>query len=252
MVARGCSKERWEKTRGSSKSKSKGGKKSKAKCWYCNKPGHLKKDCSKRKEAENNNKEANQVDSGMDDEVLIGEALPICNISQDADYWLLDSGASHHMIPHRNWFSSYETVDGSSVFMGNNASCQTVGIDNVKIKMYDGTIKTLSDVRHVPDLKKNLIYLGVLDLHGYNFTGQNGVLKVSKGALVVMKDEKVGNLYRLKGSTQVSEAAIVSDKAEEGSRLWHQRLGHMSEKGLQVLMNRKLLPDLKSLKLDFL
>ena len=117
--------------------------------------------------------------------------------------------------------------------------------------MYDHIVKTLSDVRHVPDLKKNLISLGVLDSNGYKFTGQNGVLKVSKGALVVMKAEKVGNLYRLKGSTQVSEAAIVSDKAEEGSRLWHQRLGHMSEKGLQVLMNRKLLPDLKSLKLDF-
>ena len=66
-----------------------------------------------------------------------------------------------------------------------------------------------------------------------------------------MKAEKVGNLYRLKGSTQVSEAAIMSDKAEEGSRLWHQWLGHMSEKGLQVLMNRKLLPEFKSLKLDF-
>ena len=56
------------------------------------------------------------------------------------------------------------------------------------------------------------------------------MLKVSKGALVVMKVEKVGNLYRLKGITQVSEATIVSDKAEEGSCLWHQRLGHMSGK----------------------
>ena len=98
---------------------------------------------------------------------------------------------------------------------------------------------------------KTFFSLGVLDSDGYNFIGENGMSKVSKGALVVMKAEKVGNLYRLKGSTQVSEATIVSEKAEEGSRLWHQRLGHMSEKGLQVLTNRKLLPDLKSLRLDF-
>ena len=90
-----------------------------------------------------------------------------------------------------------------------------------------------------------------MDSSGYKFTGQNGVLKVSKGALVVMKVEKVENMYRLKGSTQVIEATIVSDKAEDGSRLWHHWLGHMSKKGLQVLMNRKFLPDLKSLKLDF-
>jgi len=48
------------------------------------------------------------------------------------------------------------------------------------------------------------------------------VLKVSKDALVVMKVEKVGNLYKLKGSTQVSEAEIVSEKEEEGTCLWHQ------------------------------
>ena len=98
--------------------------------------------------------------------------------------------------------------------------------------MYDDKVKTLYDIRHVPDLKKNLISLGVLDSNGYKFTGQNGVLKVSKGALIAMKAEKVRNLYRLEGSTQVSEVAIVSDKTEEVSHLWYQRLGHMSEKGL--------------------
>lgn len=61
----------------------------------------------------------------------------------------------------------------------------------------------------------------MLDSDGYKFTGQDGVLKVFKGALVVMKAEKVGNLYRLKGSTQVSEAAVASEKKEAGTRLWH-------------------------------
>ena len=73
-------------------------------------------------------------------------------------------------------------------------------------------LETLTSVINVPKLKKNLISLGVLDSDGYKFTGQDGVLKVSKGALVVMKAEKVRNLYRLKGNTQVSEATIVSEK----------------------------------------
>ena len=62
---------------------------------------------------------------------------------------MLDSGSSHHMSPHKIWFTSYETVNGSSVFMGNNASCQTVGIGNVKIKMYDGTVKTSVSYTHL-------------------------------------------------------------------------------------------------------
>lgn len=85
---------------------------------------------------------------------------------------------------------------------------------NIRIKMYDSTVRTLTSVRHVLELKKKLISLGVLDSDGYKFIGQNGALKVSKGALVVMKAEKVRNLYRLKGSTQVSEATIVSEKEE--------------------------------------
>ena len=77
------------------------------------------------------------------------------------------------------------------------------------------------------------------------------MLKVSKGALVVMKAENVRTLYRLKGSTQISEATVASEKEEAGTHLWHQQLGHMSEKGLQVLMKCKSLPGLKSLNLDF-
>ena len=81
---------------------------------------------------ENHNKEENQVDSGMVDEFLIVEALPIFNVSQDADNRLLDSSASNHMSLHQNWFTSYETVNGSYVFVGNNASCQTIRIGNEK------------------------------------------------------------------------------------------------------------------------
>jgi len=95
----------------------------------------LKKDYWKRKESENPKNEANQVDSGMIDEVLFAEELcmideisPECNVSQGLDSWQLDSAASHHMCPHRNYFTSYENVNGISVFMSNNVSCQTVGM----------------------------------------------------------------------------------------------------------------------------
>ena len=77
---------------------------------------------------------------------------------------------------------------------------------NAKIEMYDDTILTLTNARHVHELRKNLISLGVLDSEGYKFIGKKGVLKVSEGdqKSKIMKEEKIKNIYRLKGSTHVS------------------------------------------------
>ena len=115
--------------------------------------------------------------------------------------WLLDSGCSYHMTPYRDWFSSYDSIEGGVILLGNNVSCKVFGIGSVKIKMHDGIIRTLTNVWHVPDLKRNLISLSALDSFGYSFSGQSGVLKVTKGTFVVMKAEKIGKLYVLQGST---------------------------------------------------
>ena len=74
--------------------------------------------------------------------------------------------------------------------MGNEASCKVIGIENIKIKMFDAVVRTLCDVRHVPDLRKNLISLGALhalDSNGFCYKSENGEMKVSKGIMIVMK-----------------------------------------------------------------
>ena len=91
------------------------------------------------------------------------------------------------MTPNRDWFSTYELVHKGTILMGNNASCKVAGIGIVRIKIFDGVVHTLGDVRHVLDLKRNLISLSTLDAKGYKYTGEGGVLKISKGALVVIK-----------------------------------------------------------------
>ena len=115
------------------------------------------------------------------------------------------------MCSHRNWFVSYQSVDEGVVFMGNGIPCETVGVGSIRIKMFDGIVRESTDVRYVPDLKSNLISLGLLNSCGYKYTGQGGALTVSKGNLVVMKATKVDNLYKMEGSTEVaSEVTDVS------------------------------------------
>jgi hypothetical protein len=80
------------------------------------------------------------------------------------------------MCLHRNWFSTYQSIDDGVVFIGNDISCKIVGIGSIRVKMYGGTVRTLTDVRHVPKLRKKLISLGVLDFGGYKCTVQGGVV----------------------------------------------------------------------------
>ena len=102
------------------------------------------------------------------------------------------------MTPNWDWFFTYEPMHKGVVLVGNNASYKVAGIGTIHIRMLDGVVRTLGDFRHIPDLKRNLISLSNLDAKGYKYTGEGGVLKISKGALVVMKGyQKTDMLYVL-------------------------------------------------------
>ena len=74
------------------------------------------------------------------------------------------------------------------------------------------------------------------------------IWKVTKGALVITKGEKVGTLYLCNG---ISNSVNALTSKGEDAALWHRRLGHMSEKGMKILHSRNLLPGLKNIDLDF-
>ena len=157
------------------------------------------------------------------------------------------------MIPKRDWFTTYQSISGGEVLIENNVTCKVVGLGIVRIKTYDSVVRTLFNVRHVPNLKKNLLTLGIFNSQGYKYNGEGGVLTISKGALVFVKGKMVNGLYMLQGSTIVGFAAIssFSDSASDNTYLWHMRLGHMSEACMSLLSKRGLLNGQKIGKLDF-
>ncbi|KAG8478610.1 hypothetical protein CXB51_028417 [Gossypium anomalum] len=177
-----------------------------------------------RAKSKGRSKSSNREDYS-DGELLVASV----NDSKVSEEWILDSGCTFHMSPNRDWFTTYETVSEGVVLMGNNASCKIAGVGTIKVKMFDGVVRTLSDVRYVPELKRNLISLSTLDSKGYRYTAESG------------------------GSTVTGDAAVASSSLSDDdiTKLWHMRLGHMSENGMVELSKRGLLDGQGICKLNF-
>ena len=127
--------------------------------------------------------------------------------------WILDCACSFHICYILEFFSSYSVSNGS-VLMGNDHPCRIEGIGSVKIQMFDGTVRTVSGVRYIPDMRKNLISLGMLDANGHQWSVVDGVLQVMSGKTVILKGSRQKNLYILQGSTLRGEANVTKSHEE--------------------------------------
>ncbi|KAK1652805.1 hypothetical protein QYE76_070610 [Lolium multiflorum] len=240
-------------------------------CRYCKKSSHNIDDCWKlqNKEKRNGTYQPKNNDGNGKAAVVTGKgeaAVVAGNDSSDGDClavlaacvsrddeWILDTACSFHICCNKDWFSSYESVQsGDFVRVGNDNQCSIVGIGSVQIKTHDGMTRTLTGVKHIPSMARNLISLSTLDCDGYKYKGGNKLLKVSSGSPIIMiGDMNSAKLYVLRGSTLPGIAAAVSSDESSKTNLWHKRLGHMSELGMAELTKRELIDGCDFGKLEF-
>ncbi|KAA0067243.1 retrotransposon protein, putative, Ty1-copia sub-class [Cucumis melo var. makuwa] len=216
LMARGRSeKKSWKGKERSFRSKPKGKSR---KCFLCHKEGHFKKNCPLNKTREASTSEANVTDG----------------------YDSAETG-----------YESVEKGDGGKVLLGDNGTCDVKGTGSVQISTHDGMVRILTNVRYVPKLKRNLISLCELDRSGCTIKSEIGVMKVTKGSLVKLRGTLRHGLYVLEGTTVSDSVAIASGKITDMSMLWHKRLAHVSERGLQALFQQGLLGGVKNVELPF-
>jgi len=85
--------------------------------------------------------------------------------------WVIDSGASDYMVPHREWFLDYEPFsDNSPRTIYSVTGClPTVGIGTVVIYSGKNSKATLRKVLHVPCLPVSLLSVGKGEQDGLIF-----------------------------------------------------------------------------------
>ena len=196
-------------------------------CWGCGKSGHLKRDCKVKKGAaakkgskgDSDEDETNQCTfAKSDDEISL---MVVENIHQGGGEWIIDGGATQHICMHRAWFGKYKRCGGDKFMtVGGGSKLPIRGVGNIRLKMYDGRIVNLYDVRHVPKMQRNLISLPKLDSEGWRYIGLGGVLKLSWKNTIIMRGILKENLYIMIGETvcpkEVMTHEIGGGKSQSG------------------------------------
>ncbi|VFQ58709.1 unnamed protein product [Cuscuta campestris] len=171
----------------------------------------------------------------------------LINVASDESSWVIDSGAAFHVTSRKDFFTSYTPGDYGVLKMGNDGRSQVVGIGVVVLETRTGMKLVLKNVRHAPDIRLNLISTSVLDDEGYMSTFGDGQCKLTKGSLIVARGKKCSGLYWTNASVSIDSVNAV--ESDSSSELWHRRLSHISEKGLDCLAKKNVLSGVKDANL---
>eukprot|EP00253_Pinus_taeda_P034923 PITA_34923 len=222
-------------------------------CWKCGKEAHFRRECkSKAPDKGKGSEDAPSAEAKTTSDEGGDVYLASSSTHVDHEAWLIDSHASFHFTPHREWFCEYEKYDGGDVFLGDDRKARIIGHGKVKLKLQGGRVRTLPGVLHIPALARNPISVSKSDDAGVKTVFEKDTCKMVRGALVLMWGVQIGTLYRLQGSTVVdgcNSSMVPENGAEnlvvpgEKTMLWHQRLGHIGEKGLRILHGKGMVED---------
>ena len=119
-------------------------------CNYCKEIGHWKHNCPKKRHMKQ--EKASCIVVVVEDGTHSKEDIVLVTDSHTyyIDVWVLDSRASYHICPMREWFSTYENLHGGNIAMSNSSVCKVVRMNTIKIRTHTGKLCTLNKVRHVP------------------------------------------------------------------------------------------------------
>ena len=148
-------------------------------CFNCGQPNHLARNCWKHKR-NNQCEKANKakVEDDYVDHAFVASHDDALNMNDD---WIVDSGATTHMSPHRGDFDTFETTLPKKVFMGDDSVLQAIGRGSILVDTkVGGCTKRIrfKDVLYVPKLQSNLLSVSKIVEGGLNV--QFGALGCSR------------------------------------------------------------------------
>jgi hypothetical protein len=213
-------------------------------CHYCGKKGHIQPNCRKKKkdDAEKAKKDgaSGSGKKAANSHVLVPTTTSIREVDEDNSVsvalyatehmrWMMDSGATHHITPHRLDFETYTPCNGT-VRLGDKSTIDQVGVGSVVFKMSLGTPITLSNVLHLPEVKTRFMSTRALAQKGADVMFTKDSFKIVVNQQRVADGYLENNLYWLDAARIGLNAHV---KSATSLHTWHQCMGHISHAALK-------------------
>ena len=159
-------------------------------------------------------------------------------MENDAEAWIVDSGATNHICSSLQTLSSSTPLRDGDVSMrlgsGEVVSATAVGVARLEL---GNNFLVLNNVYFIPGFRRNLISISVLNEQLFSF--YNNMIIISRNGFEICQAKPENGLYLLRPNTrqlnnsELFKVAHPKPKRQKVSPsddtyLWHLRLGHIN------------------------
>jgi hypothetical protein len=210
-----------------------------SKCFFCKKKGHMKKECTKFQKW--------LADKG-------NAILFVCYesniVNVNINTWWIDSRSTIHILNSLQGLQNLRKPVGSeqSILSGNKMGSHVEAIGTFYLTLSSSFVLELEKTFYVPRFSRNLISVSRLVPFGYSFNFSeisfslfyksdcvgNGIL--SDGLYCINLQNNI--TYDSMHVNTSTKRCVIND---DSSKLWHQRLGHISIERIKRLVNEGVL-----------
>jgi hypothetical protein len=157
-------------------------------------------------------------------------------VTKSEEIWLVGSAASKHMTGFKQNLVNYpDKKFNVKVELGDDGTYAIKGVGSAFFQLQSGNVFRVEEIIYVPDLKKNLISVAILESKGYTIAFSKGKdlmwpsNESMSSAMIIGVQE--GGLYKI--SSQVIQA--LAHEMINPYKLWHKRFGHLNYNALRGL-----------------
>ena len=209
-------------------------------CFFCNEPGHWKRNCKLYLEEVKKRKSSETTTSG----IYVIEV----NLSTSTS-WVFDTGCGSHICANVQGLKRRRSLTKGEVDLrvGNGAKVAALAVGTYELALPSGLILSLNNCYYVPAMSRNIISVACLDLDGFDFIIKNNNCSIFKRGLYYGNAYLANGLYIL-NIEQTNQESIynINTKRFKSNDLnetyfWHCRLGHINEKRITKLHQDGLL-----------